>query len=48
MGCVLCCLLLLLLCCSDTGVTTLQEALAAPLGAAPDYILDSVASLAGL
>lgn len=31
-----------------TGVTTLQEALTAPPGAAPDYILDSVASLAGL
>lgn len=31
-----------------TGVTTLQEAMTAPQGAAPNYILDSVASLAGL
>lgn len=30
------------------GVTTLPEALAASPEAAPDYILDSVASLAGL
>jgi hypothetical protein len=37
-------------CCAAAraGVTTLQEAMAAPPAAAPDFILDSVASLAGL
>jgi hypothetical protein len=35
-------------CCCVAGVTTLQEAVAAPPGAAPDFIIDSVASLAGL